>query len=175
MSRFRLLFLLAISTLFACQRRLPVIRPVLSNEAFDRRISRLIGWTAPVMSVEQLATITHKVHIFDARKRAEYEVSHLPNARFLGFPKVEETTLLGIPRQDTLVVYCSVGYRSEIVAAELRRLGYEQVYNLYGSLFEWVNRGLPVVDMEGLPTDKVHTFNQKWSKWVQAAHITKVW
>ena len=64
-------------------------------------------------------------------------------------------------------MYCSLGIRSETVAHKLMQEGYTNVYNLYGGIFEWKNANFKVVDTLGNPTEKVHTFNKSWSKWLQ--------
>jgi 3-mercaptopyruvate sulfurtransferase SseA len=63
-------------------------------------------------------------------------------------------------------VYCSVGYRSERVGEKLQKLGYQNVYNIYGGIFEWKNEGMQVVNRQNQPTDSVHTYNKNWSKWL---------
>jgi len=50
-----------------------------------------------------------------------------------------------------------------------------EVYNLYGSLFEWINRGYPVVDLRGDTVRRVHTYNRKWSRWVLNSSYEKVY
>jgi rhodanese-related sulfurtransferase len=127
------------------------------------------------MEVADLRKIQEEVFIFDTRKKAEYLVSHLPNARFLAYPKIDTSALQGVLPTDTLVVYCSVGYRSERIGEELRSRGFQHVFNLYGSIFEWANRGYPIVDQHGLPTRKIHTFNRRWSKWVDSQELELVW
>ena len=61
-----------------------------------------------------------------------------------------------------VVCYCSVGYRSCILARALRQEeGAPQssdVFNLDGSIFEWANQGRAVV-REGKPAAGVHPFN----------------
>jgi len=64
------------------------------------------------------------------------------------------------------VVYCSVGVRSEIIAHRIIEKGYTNVYNLYGGIFEWKNNGFQVMDTLGNTTEKVHTYNKEWSKWL---------
>ena len=49
------------------------------------------------------------------------------------------------------------------------------VYNLYGSIFEWANEGLPLVDNNGYDTNAVHTWNKRWSQWVTNPNVEKVW
>ena len=43
-------------------------------------------------------------------------------------------------------MYCSIGKRSEKVTQKLKKAGYNNVSNLYGGIFEWVNQGNEVVD-----------------------------
>ena len=57
----------------------------------------------------------------------------------------------------------------------MKKAGFSNVYNLYGSIFEWANQGHRLVDKGGQPTFKLHTYNKKWSKWVDNAKIEKVW
>jgi hypothetical protein len=47
--------------------------------------------------------------------------------------------------------------------------------NLYGSIFEWVNQGNPVVNKDNQPTQQVHTYNKNWSRWVEKDKAEKVW
>ena len=72
-------------------------------------------------------------------------------------------------------MYCSIGYRSEKVGEELKKMGFKNVYNLYGSIFEWVNQGNEVVDENEKVTEKVHTYNKRWSKWIEDGKAEKVW
>jgi predicted sulfurtransferase len=58
-----------------------------------------------------------------------------------------------------------VGYRSEKIAKRCQAAGFKQVYNLYGGIFEWVNQGNTVVNADG-PTEQVHTYDKKWSVWL---------
>ena len=81
--------------------------------------------------------------------------------------------VLRIPKDAILVVYCSVGYRSEKIGEKLKALGFSKVYNLYGGIFEWSNRGYPLVDQKEQPTTKVHAFNKDWGRWLEQG--TKVY
>ena len=113
--------------------------------------------------------------ILDARERAEYDVSHLPNAVFIGYNNFEKKIVDSLAKDKPIVVYCSIGYRSEKIGEKLQKLGFTKVYNLYGSIFEWVNQGNVVVDKNGQPTKKVHTYNKAWSRWVEDGKAEKVW
>ena len=80
-----------------------------------------------------------------------------------------------IPKEKNIVIYCSIGYRSEKIGEKLLRLGYKNVYNLYGSIFEWANEKYPLVGSNGKTTDRVHGYNKSWSKWVTNEEIKTVW
>ena len=60
-----------------------------------------------------------------------------------------------------IVVYCSVGYRSSAIARRLESLGYRNVLNLSGSIFQWVNENRSVY-REGKPVTKVHPYQKFW-------------
>lgn len=153
----------------------PLSRPTIEQKAFDRKLTRLLRFSVPLIGVPELQNIQDEVFIFDTRKREEFEVSHIPGARYLGFKDFDLQRLQEIPKDAKIVLYCSVGYRSEKIGERLQALGYTQVYNLYGSIFEWINEGNPVVDMQGNPVKKVHTYNRKWSKWVKEGAAEKIW
>ena len=73
-----------------------------------------------------------------------------------------------LPKKDSkIVVYCSLGVRSEDIAEQLKKAGYTNVFNLYGGIFEWKNKGNTIVDSQEEETEKVHTFNKNWSKWLK--------
>ena len=153
----------------------PAERPHVENPAFDKKISEMIRFSVPTIGVQELSNIQNEVHIFDAREQQEFEVSHIEGAQYLGYEAFDEARLAGIPKDATIVLYCSIGYRSEKIGEKLQKMGYSKVYNLYGSIFEWVNQGFPLVGPDGHPTRKVHTYNSKWSQWVSAEKAENVW
>ncbi|MGP1384388.1 MAG: rhodanese-like domain-containing protein [Thainema sp.] len=98
--------------------------------------------------------------LIDVRQEEEYAVSHLPGASHL--PTVEAIQQADIPTDATLVLYCSVGYRSARLAEKLQAMGYKNVMNLEGSIFEWYNQGHPVVADGSTPVQRVHHYNRIW-------------
>jgi len=97
--------------------------------------------------------------IIDVREIEEYGVSHLQDA--LNLQTVESISLRYPDRNEEIIVYCSVGYRSAKVASQLQNLGYNNVRNLSHSIFEWANKGYPLLNEEG-GTEKAHPFNTAW-------------
>ncbi len=153
----------------------PVNRPAIENPDFDARLTNLLSFTVPLMGVEELANNEEEIYILDAREKSEYETSHIPDARYIGYNKFKKKAVKDIPKGAKVVVYCSVGYRSEKIGEKLKKEGFSDVYNLYGSIFEWVNAGNEVENTKGEKTDTVHTYNKKWSQWVIEGRAEKIY
>ena len=168
---------LALSVLLSTSScaQLPATRPHVESATFDKMIGRTISFSVPTMGVAELKATKEPVYLLDAREVEEYEVSHIPNAIHVGYDHFDATQLAAIPKDAKVVLYCSIGYRSEKIGEQVAALGYTNVHNLYGSIFEWVNQGNTVVDNKGQATQKVHTYNRVWSVWVDGAQAEKVW
>lgn len=104
--------------------------------------------------------------VLDTRESKEYAVSHIPGAVDAGYDHFDPKIVADITKDQPILVYCSVGYRSERIGEKLKSMGYTKVYNLYGGIFDWKNKGNTVVDPSGKPTEKVHTYNFQWSQWL---------
>ncbi len=152
-----------------------IIKPFTVNPEFDKKISSTIHFTIPTIGVTTLKEEMDNVYILDARERQEYNISHIPNAKYIGHSKMEKATLKNIPKDAKVIVYCSIGYRSEEIGEKIRQEGFSNVHNLYGSIFEWVNNGFPIVDKNGEQTKKLHTYDKDWSQWVEEGKAEKVW
>ena len=126
--------------------------------------------SVPYISVNDLKKDTEKVILLDSREPKEFKVSHIKNAICIGYDNFDlNKTIEKLPsnKNAKIVVYCSLGIRSEDIAEKLKKSGYTNIYNLYGGIFEWKNQNNTVVNSEGIQTNKVHTFNKEWSKWLQ--------
>jgi rhodanese-related sulfurtransferase len=149
--------------------------PLCLDEKYENKVDSYLSYSVPVLGVEQLKENQASFLILDARPEEEYNVSHIANAERIGFKNLNMDVLDTVPKDTKIVVYCSIGYRSEKVGEKLKKKGFTQVYNLYGSVFEWANRDYPLVDNAGYPTSRVHTYNKKWSKWLKNERYTKVY
>jgi len=139
-----------------------------ASPAYARLLRTLYRNTVPTVQPAALAQELQQPaapQLLDARTPAEYKVSHLAGARFVNFDSMQSEQFAGLDRNRPVVVYCSVGYRSERVGERLQALGFKQVRNLYGGLFEWVNEGYAVVNAQG-PTQDVHPYSALWSPWL---------
>lgn len=125
--------------------------------------------SVPYISVQELAMLKTEAIILDSREPKEYKTSHLKSAICVGYDFFSLDSIqnrLPTNKDAKIVVYCSLGIRSETVAEKLKKAGYTNVYNLYGGIFEWKNKNFSVFDSEGNKTENVHTFNEEWSKWL---------
>ena len=158
----------------ACNGQVPSSRAHCQNADFDKKVANMLSFSVKTIAPNDVKREPNMV-ILDARERAEYDVSHLPNAVFIGYNNFEKKIVDSLAKDKPIVVYCSIGYRSEKIGEKLQKLGFTKVYNLYGSIFEWVNQGNIVVDKDNQPTKKVHTYNKNWSRWVEEGKAEKVW
>ncbi|MDB9786993.1 rhodanese-like domain-containing protein [Bacteriovoracaceae bacterium] len=136
------------------------------NVKFDRMLRSFIDEKkVPIMKVDTLAKIYKEKHfpdkyvIIDSRESVEYNVSHLSQSRLYS----EDSKY---PQGKTIIIYCSVGYRSQNIGKKLLEKGYK-VFNLYGGIFEWSNSKLPLVDESNKQTIEVHGYNKSWSQWIE--------
>ena len=106
--------------------------------------------------------------ILDTREQKEYNISHIKNAYCIGYNKFDEKKVKEKYKNinDTIIVYCSIGIRSESIGYHLKKIGYKNVYNLYGGIFEWKNENEKVVDNNQEVTENVHAYSKEWSKYL---------
>ena len=147
----------------------------VKSGAYRLMLKTLLQHSVPEISVPEAAKKASSTIFLDAREPREYEVSHLKGALYAGYDHFD-LSKISLPDENArIVVYCSVGYRSEKIAEKLIAAGYKNVANLYGGIFEWVNQGNPIVDMNGNATNRLHTYNKAWSKWVEPGKAKKTW
>lgn len=133
---------------------------------YHHMLKALYKNTVPLLRPQQVETL-EEYTILDTRAANEYAVSSLPNALWVNYPTLNQEVLATIPKNKKILLYCSVGYRSERIGEQLLTMGFSQVYNLYGGIFEWVNTGHVVVNpSDQNPTSKVHGYAPSWGKWL---------
>lgn len=119
-------------------------------------------------SLVQLNTL-----ILDTHEIEEFDISHIEGAVYAGYNDFSVEKLNSIPKDTNIVVYCSVGYRSSIIAQQLREEGFKNVQNLYGGIFNWVNQNRKIV-RDSLTTDSLHVCNEYWGRFVINPKIIKI-
>ncbi len=118
------------------------------------------------ISTDELATMLARQTPFvllDTRRPEEFSVSHIKGAVLSEDVGDALDALENRSRDDLVIVYCSVGYRSSKIAAKLARRGYSNVFNLEGSLFKWANEDRPLF-RDVRPAAKVHPYDDEWGQ-----------
>jgi len=83
--------------------------------------------------------------LVDVREDHEWAAGHAAGAVHLGKGIIERDIELKVPDKNTcLVLYCGGGYRSALVADNLRKMGYTDAISLDGGWRAWQKAGLPV-------------------------------
>ena len=123
--------------------------------------------SVPYIYVEELSRLTTAPLLLDTREVEEYNISHLEHAIHVGFKKFNISKMTSLPtdKNKMIVVYCSLGIRSEIIGKKLKADGYTSVYNLYGGIFEWRNKGGKVYRNHE-ETPKVHAYSKHWGSYL---------
>jgi len=108
-----------------------------------------------------------KMYILDTREKSEYSVSTIKGAIMVGYDKFDIKSTDTFDKNTTIIVYCTIGARSEQIGEKLKKDGFKNVYNLYGGLVYWKNQGYTVVDANGKPTQSIHVYSKEWGKWLK--------
>lgn len=137
----------------------------VENPRFARLLSSLLSHSVPEISVPAAKDETGCTWL-DTRAMDEFRVSHIPGARHVGDEDFDPAAVDDIDRGACVILYCSIGYRSEKVAERMRSRGFLNVHNLYGGIFEWLNSGQPVVAPDGTATDRIHAYSRTWGIWL---------
>jgi len=145
----------------------------VKNGSFNFTLKMLLSRDVPEITIADAAEDRNQYLFLDAREQKEYNVSHLANSRFIGYSEFNTAAMKGIEKDKPLIIYCSIGKRSEDITRKLKKLGYTNVRNLYGGIFEWVNSGNTVYDLHNKPTDKVHAYGKFWGRFLDKG--TKVY
>ena len=127
--------------------------------------------------------------VIDARTKNEFDVSRLKGAKNIDYVSKENILsdfltnhiltdskpVQSAQEQLNLVCYCSIGYRSSILARRIQQkldkrdlASSVKVYSMEGGLFKWAEEGLPMVDKDGRKTVLVHTLTKSFGKLLKA-------
>ena len=125
----------------------------------------------PTISPDSASKILYNDDIIflDTREPEEYNVSHLPNAILFGYDDPNWKAVDTLNKNITVIVYCSIGVRSQNIAEELNEKGFNNIKNLYGGIFLWADQSREMFDNQNNETSKVHGYNKFWGRWVKKA------
>lgn len=93
--------------------------------------------------------------ILDVRTGEEFAEGHLEGALNINiYDENFDQQLEMLEKDQPVFVYCKAGTRSEEAGRHLRRLGFDQIYDLKGGIMAWENSGLPLKNLQQLSKDE---------------------
>lgn len=145
----------------------------IGNPEFRERLNSIYRHSVTTITVNELITMMKQgAVVLDAREEEEFEVSHIRHARHVGYIWFDMREVYDIPKTDTVVVYCTIGNRSERIGEKLQKAGYRHVFNLFGGIYEWVNQRNPVYNADDVQTTEVHVYDKNWAHWLaRGTHV----
>ncbi len=152
--------------------------PLLEGKQKENRmktLKKLLKNSVPIVAPGQLKELLEydsPMVLLDAREKEECDVSHLPGALYAGYKSFDLVTLKDVHKDSLVIVYCSLGIRSEEVGEKLQEAGFTKVRNLFGGLFQWVNLGFPIYNSKNKTTRKVHPYSEQWGQWLKKGKKT---
>jgi rhodanese-related sulfurtransferase/rubrerythrin len=74
--------------------------------------------------------------ILDVRQPGEYEEEHIPGAKLIPLPELNDS-MEKLDANKPIIVHCAIGGRSRVAAQLLSGQGFKEVYNLKGGIKAW--------------------------------------
>lgn len=161
-----ILFLITVQFCFGQQN--------VESKLYNTMLKSLLSHSVAEIDVKTAKENLGKAIFLDARPKNEFEVGHIQDAIRVGYEDFSIKSVKKIDKEQPIIVYCSVGYRSEKVAEKLKAKGFKNVHNLYGGLFEWANQDAPVY-VQNKQTDSIHAYNKIWGSWIKNKSKVKVY
>ena len=135
------------------------------KEFLKKQHNEKIPW---IQSYRTSVLLANKSFILDTRETKEFEVSHLKNAIHIGYKNFDVNLVQKqiTNKESLIVVYSTIGKRSEEIAEKLKSSGFLNVFNLFGGIIQWKNDGMPIYDRKNNQTKRVHVFKKEYGKWL---------
>ncbi len=127
------------------------------------------------ISTDELAKLIstdQNIQLLDTRSKEEFEVSFIENALFVGYEDFKLERYEGqLDKDQPIIVYCSIGVRSEKVGKQLKAAGFKNIKNLRGGIFKWYNEGRKIVNENEQETNRIHGYDEKWSQFLKRGEV----
>jgi len=82
--------------------------------------------------------------ILDVRTQEEYDIEHIQNAVLIPVQELENR-VGELFKDETLLVYCRTGNRSQTAVNILEENGFTKIYHMNGGITAWKSAGYPTV------------------------------
>ncbi|TMQ33133.1 MAG: sulfurtransferase [Planctomycetota bacterium] len=86
-----------------------------------------------------------KFNLVDVREESEWAKDHVAGATYMGKGVIERDIEERLPdKKSEIVLYCGGGFRSALVADNLQKMGYTNVFSMDGGIRDWRERKYPL-------------------------------
>ena len=140
---------------------------------FDAFLQAKLDFSVPIISIQEFKELQESgtsIVLLDTRSEIAYNISHIPSSKRVGYDDFSIERVWTIPRDANIVVYCTLGYKSEQIGNFLTEMGFKNVQNLYGSIVEWVNEGGIVINENNKRTKKVVVKDKEKRHFLKKGH-----
>jgi molybdopterin/thiamine biosynthesis adenylyltransferase/rhodanese-related sulfurtransferase len=101
------------------------------------------------------------VVLIDTREPHEYQEAHLEGGKLVSPGLLaDEIETVAPDKSARTILYCRSGNRSAIAAAQMERLGYENVASVSGGILLWQEQGLPVIAASGMTAEQRERYSR---------------
>jgi phage shock protein E len=136
MTKRNLIFITLIALLLAACTAMPVAEQTQEIDLANLPADIDVDTVAAIKDLDNVVVI-------DVREQEEYDEKHIPGVVLIPLGTVPDR-LDEIPTDQTVVLTCRSGNRSNQAAEFLREKGYTNVHNMLGGINEWQAADYPV-------------------------------
>lgn len=142
------ILLFGLMSLVACQSKSQQSTAVESSPTTttDQNQSEKIFKILDSEGFMQKLEATPGAQLIDVRTEGEVATGHIANARNINLQSPDfKDQLSTLDPSKPVFVYCARGSRSGQSAEILKKMGFQEIYDLKGGIIQWKSSGLPVV------------------------------
>ncbi|MDH5600978.1 MAG: rhodanese-like domain-containing protein [Gammaproteobacteria bacterium] len=120
-----------------------IVSFMLLNSLFAEKLR---GYTS-ISPIESTQMINHDdALVLDVREMNEYSQGHILNSVHIPLTNLKNRiSEIEKHKSKKVIVACRSGHRSSHACANLRKNGFENVFNLRGGVMAWQNANLPLI------------------------------
>lgn len=87
---------------------------------------------------EQALEQDDSIVLIDVRTEGEFRMGHIPESLHLDlFSPDLQQKIQALDKNKKYLIYCRSGARSAHICSMMAHMGFSNLYNLYGGLFDW--------------------------------------
>lgn len=119
----------------------------MNNNIFDtfEDVRQLIT-ECSTTEVQAKMSAGDKFLLIDIREDHEWSAGYLPNAIHIRRSELcNKIARIAPDKNQEIVLYCAIGFRSALSALDLQNMGYNNVSSMYGGIMEWNDLGLEII------------------------------